>query len=355
MARMKLALCAIVAVLAASGCKFHFDDIDLDASAGGTPRQLDVTVTGHGAVTGDGGIACVDHCTYTVAGAIDLAAQPVQAWQIASFTPCSGAPATCTIAADVTAVTVDFTQAPITANRVFIVDGTSIVSGRGSLDTACNDAATAASIPGTYVAFVSTTAQNAIDRLAGSRGWVRGDGLPILDQPSDLGSTQLVHAIAFDASGIYVSPADSIATGTQSDGTLASAANCTDWTSVNGSIFADSITTSDATELDLVSSSSTSCPATDAILCFETGKVQPVDVLPPPFPVGRYVFSTNQSVAAIAGPEGFDQECVTEAAAAGLPGTYAAMVATTTTTIRTTCRLACRSVAPPRRRPRDVR
>jgi len=45
------------------------------------------------------------------------------------------------------------------------------MGGLAGGDMLCNDAATAAGLPGAYVAFLSTATVNAIDRLAGSRGW----------------------------------------------------------------------------------------------------------------------------------------------------------------------------------------
>jgi hypothetical protein len=49
---------------------------------------------------------------------------------------------------------------------------------------------------------------------------------------------------------------------------------------------------------------------------------------PPAFPVGRYIFQSNQVLAVGGGIGAADMQCQTEASSAGLPGTYVALLAT---------------------------
>jgi hypothetical protein len=62
----------------------------------------------------------------------------------------------------------------------------SSVGGLDGGDALCNAEAADAGLPGTYVAYLSTSAVDAIDRIGGSRGWVRPDGRPFVDRPEDL-------------------------------------------------------------------------------------------------------------------------------------------------------------------------
>src|SRR5947207_2017750 len=83
----------------------------------------------------------------------------------------------------------------ITNNIAFLSQPTVVVGTLGSAsaaDQACGDQAIAAGLPGTYVAWISTSTSNAIDRLAGARGWVRVDGVPFADQLSELAASHLM-------------------------------------------------------------------------------------------------------------------------------------------------------------------
>src|SRR5262245_55485496 len=60
------------------------------------------------------------------------------------------------------------------------------IGGLAQADAICAQRAIEGSLPGTYVAYLSTTTVNAIDRLAGARGWVRPDGQPFADTTADI-------------------------------------------------------------------------------------------------------------------------------------------------------------------------
>src|SRR5215467_4433915 len=72
----------------------------------------------------------------------------------------------------------------ITTNIAFITHNNVIAANLGSVaaaDARCMDDANAARIPGTYIAWISTSTSNARDRLGNARGWRRPDGAPFAD------------------------------------------------------------------------------------------------------------------------------------------------------------------------------
>jgi len=60
------------------------------------------------------------------------------------------------------------------------------LGGLSGADSLCDEWAADAGIGGTYRAILSTTTGDANDRLAGARGWIRPDGRPVADLPTDL-------------------------------------------------------------------------------------------------------------------------------------------------------------------------
>ncbi|MBL0215826.1 MAG: hypothetical protein IPQ07_18340 [Myxococcales bacterium] len=326
----------IVIALAASGCRFGFDalgegpgDSSVDASVDGTsgPGHLDITVSGAGAVTGPGGVACAGSCGYDLPGAITLTAQAGQGWQLDHFSAPCGTQPTCTVDA-ATAVTATFVPAPIVANRVFVSSGVAPATGLAANDTFCNQAATAAGIGGTYVAFLSTTTIDARSRLTGSRGWVRVDGLPVVDLPTALNDPSLARPVLLDENGAPFS--GFVNTGSNPDGTKL-AAVCSNWTVSTGTGGGGM---AEAAYPYVVSGASSNC-GTGHVYCFETGKTAAVELHPPAFPVGRYVFVTSSLFASNTGRAAADAQCQADATSAGLPGSYVAMIATSTESVTT--------------------
>jgi hypothetical protein len=316
-----------VAILVAlAGCRLRFDDVavtdgSIDAPVDVAPDQLRVQVTGHGAVTGAAPIGCGHDCTYTIAAPVTVTAIAGDSWRFDHYDPPCGVAAVCTVPAGTT-VHATFVRTPITANRVFVTSETAAIggSGRAGLDAQCQARATAGQLVGTFIAGVSTSAQDARDRLTGSRGWVRLDGLPFLDQPTQLGSPDVVRGVVYDEllglHGAFV------LTGSTATGTLVAGNACTDWTSGAGPASGG---LSDGAGLYAVGSSNFSCA--NPIYCFETGHNVAVTLKPAPFPIGRYVFLTAWNVAG--GIAAGDAKCQTEATNVGLAGSYKALVATT--------------------------
>lgn len=211
------------------------------------------------------------------------------------------------------------------ANRVFVtstrVNGA--FGGQAVADTACRDRALEAGLTGTFVAFVAAPNGNPVDRLAGSRGWVRVDGKPVYDTVADLMTRGAVYPISLDEQGRSVS--GGVWTGTNEDGTLGSS-TCLGWTTGaagESGLFGSSTATS-WTAIRYVFQA---CAVAASFLCFETGRSVPV---PPPASstTGRILF-VARTMWAGGSLASADAVCATEATAAGVIGTFRALLATT--------------------------
>jgi hypothetical protein len=218
-----------------------------------------------------------------------------------------------------------------TANVAFVTPRTVVPGSLGGLagaDALCQSAATQASLPGTYVAWLSSTTTNAIDRLAGSRGWVRSDGLPFADTAADIAAGRIFTPISLQADGseqVFQQIPD-VATATAADGTVAppgsGVGTCGDWTSSNGSSTGGDLnTTAGWTTGGLLNT----CSMPTRIYCFGIGNNVPVT----PSDSGRRAFISNP-IQPGNGIGALDTQCQSDATAAGLVGTFLAFVATTT-------------------------
>lgn len=310
--------CVSLALLAA--CRFHFDELPLPDAP---ETVLAIHVIGHGAVVGPGGIACAGDCTYTRSGAVDVALQAEVAWELGSNDLSCGP--SCTIPAEVTSFTATFVQAPISANRVFVTSTfVSTNAGVANFDAECM-ARSLNNIPGTFVAFVSTSTQDATARLAGSRGWVRLDGLPVVDQITELGTSASVRPILFNELQQPVVAGTLAMTGSDASGHAVAGETCSDWMATGGPGTLG--TYPDLHGIELVSGVGAGC-AFGRLLCFETGNNVATPLQPLPFPAGRYVFMSTTTVVPVpGGPEAFDAACQSDATANGLAGTYVALAA----------------------------
>jgi hypothetical protein len=299
---------------------------DPHGTGDGGALVLDITIIGGGAVTGPG-IACADHCTYST-DAVTLTAVPMETWQLASWSNGCGSQVDCAVSTSET-ITVTFTQAPITANVAFVSSGLGPWTGLANMDSFCMTSAGARGLSGNFVALLSTASMSAPMRLAGHRGWVRRDGLPVLDQPSDLATPMMLpRAILLDESGTP-QIRKGVTTGTSASGAVSNQGVCGDWTTQTGSteggistFAADSLFSLDGTD----------CAARQ-IYCFQIDHSTAVDLNPPAFPVGRYVFLSSTRPTPGGGVSAFDALCAADATTAGLPGTYRALVATETESV----------------------
>lgn len=216
-----------------------------------------------------------------------------------------------------------------TANVVFVTAPTVVPAELGGLtaaDTICQTTADQALLPGTYIAWLSTSTTNAIDRLAGSRGWVRTDGIPFADQTTDIVAGNLLSPISLLADGteqVFGNP--TVATGTTPAGVVN--ATCNDWTSLTGSFTEGSLAATSREWSNLILAN-TGCELPARIYCFGIGKQMAVTTSAA---TGRRAFLSTQ-VTTVGGVVALDDRCRLDAVAAQLPGSYRALIATSTMT-----------------------
>lgn len=213
------------------------------------------------------------------------------------------------------------------ANRVFALMGSfPMPLDIPAIDAMCTSTANAAGLDGTFVAWLSTSTAPAPTRLAGSRGWVRPDGAPVVDEPAGLLNGAMFNPIMLDATGDEVTANVTVWTGTNADGTVGD--NCADWTSMTGEAVHGLFGGGSST---FTSAGTSSCTSRGSVHCFETGHSLAVTPTAATDDHRRIFLSTPRTTALSIGA--LDAQCQSEASAAGLPGTYKAAVANTGATI----------------------
>jgi hypothetical protein len=317
-----------------SGTGSCFITLDADtavtASFGLLRRNLSVSIRHDGGGTGSvasdpPGISCDEGTcsgSFVLGRAVTLSAAPGSARFVRWSGACSG-PGTCRLA-----MTTDATVGAVFlgANYVFATS-TDFLPNNISLATAdaqCAARATAAGLPGTYTAWMSTSTIDARDRLGSAQGWVRLDGLPFADSVASIIAGLQRYPVVFDENRRPLARPD-VLTGTKMDGTLAAGYNCGDWSNTTGNVMMGKVT---AGGLSFSEESFTACSSglRYHLYCFGTDVTA---TLPPSPSQGRIAFVSQAYFQGNASglPE-FDLLCGEEATAAGLPGTYKALVAT---------------------------
>lgn len=153
--------------------------------------------------------------------------------------------------------------------KIVFVSSAAYPGGLGGLtgaDQTCNNLASAAELPGTYVAWLSTTspAVNAKDRI-GDHAWVRIDGAMVAENLADLTDGSLQNPINLDENGI-VRDGAGVWTGTGSNGTFAGNGNpCNGWTGGGFGLRGTSAATGGAWTQN---GGLLSCPNSSRIYCF---------------------------------------------------------------------------------------
>jgi hypothetical protein len=197
---------------------------------------ITVTVEGLGRVSSSpaGIVDCRDSCSHSflVGTEVVLTATPLR--PDATFLGWTGGDCTgvdtCTIDVSSSVTVVATFYIP---NYVFVTSTVVDVpfGGLAGADARCQEFATLGDLPGTYVAYLSTSDTDAIDRLAGSRGWIRPDGKPFVDSLADLAAGHILYPPRLDERG---QPHDNVEvfTGTGEDGRRVGP-TCQDWTSTD--------------------------------------------------------------------------------------------------------------------------
>jgi hypothetical protein len=222
--------------------------------------------------------------------------------------------------------------------NIIFVTSISYPSDLGGLDGAdekCRQRAQAAGLSGTFVALLSTSTVNAKSRLGTARGWVRTDGKPFADRQQDLfsssptgiDSARTYYPPNLDEFGNVLPTGTVVSSGTRYDGILdPQGGSCGDWTST--AAMTKTIGRPSDGAHGYMFYGWSSCPYSANLTCIEISRTSRVDPPSPPqtrrtaFVSGGYYYPTNGMASA-------DTICTSEAAAASLPGTYRAFLATT--------------------------
>ncbi|MDD5307455.1 MAG: hypothetical protein PHU25_09060 [Deltaproteobacteria bacterium] len=219
-------------------------------------------------------------------------------------------------------------------NVVFVTStahASNALGGLAGADAICAERAATAGLEGTYVAWLSTSEGDAKDRLAGSRGWVRTDGLPFADEVSDLTAGVIWYPPRLDELGNEVDPLTFVSTGTSPDGTAHADLLCNDWTYADAGVAGDAGVTGDAEigsaygGTDIWTNwGNAACDIPRALYCFGIGNDTPVAPQPQS---GRIAFVSAAAFMPGGGLAAADARCQAEAAAASLAGTFRALLA----------------------------
>ncbi|MBL8951542.1 MAG: hypothetical protein JNK82_12245, partial [Myxococcaceae bacterium] len=216
-------------------------------------------------------------------------------------------------------------------NIAFVTSATTTgaMGGLVGADGICQSAAAAASLPGTYRAWLSTTTGKASMRL-GAGGWVRTDGLPFTNSVAELTSGTIYYPLRLDEFGNDVFTT-TVFTSTTTIGTRQlDADTCGDWTSNAGQTPAGLGTTGTATSA-WTTGAYGSCGSSRRLYCFGVSETGAAIISPPP-PAARIAFVTSSTWTPGGGLPSADALCTSEAASAGLPGTFLALLTPLNTT-----------------------
>jgi hypothetical protein len=215
------------------------------------------------------------------------------------------------------------------SNLVFVTSTEQPPSGLGGLagaDTLCASRASAAGLAGTYVAWLSTSSTDARDRLGTARGWRRVDGRAFADTAMDVATGAIYFPPRLDETGtdVYVPGAGtpSVATGTVAGGTWAGAnLDCSGWTGGGDGTYGTAEAGGGGFSTAYFASNLCSSPA--RIYCFGIDRLTPVSG---PAASGRRAFVAPGWTSG-GGLAAADARCAADALAAGLPGTFRALLA----------------------------
>jgi len=302
--------------------------------------RLTITKSGSGSgtvVSNPAGVSCGPTCffDFDYGTSVNIIATATFGSSFGTYTGGGcGASSTCTIT--MTAATSVDTRFNLNPPNYAFVSSTTValasLSGSGGgnpligADSFCQNRAAAAGLTGTYKAWISTTTTNAKDRFVNVSGWRRpGDNKPILVNLSDLTLQKMYYPINRDEFGNAVNDGAVVATATGADGRLFSGGTCGDWSNNFGST-AGGIPYYDSSWFSQYTS--VSCGASTHLYCFGADYQAVVAPAAPPAGFRRAFLSTPWSPGG--GISSADAKCASDATAAGLPGTYHALLATTT-------------------------
>jgi hypothetical protein len=215
-------------------------------------------------------------------------------------------------------------------NYLFVTSTVHIGGSLGGLegaDALCQARADAAGLAGTYRAWLSGPGVDARDRFAGARGWVRTDGKPFANSITQIVDGKFWYPPTLDENGDL--PASwEVWTGTDLNGIGYDHGGnfCSGWTSEDAEIFALQGDRESARPW-WTDSHIRRCNETGRLYCL--GVDQDFEVTFEPVE-GRRAFVSSGAIGSDGGLAAADALCQSEANAAGLQGSFLALLATTT-------------------------
>jgi hypothetical protein len=305
---------------------------DADSDGPSQPQSFALTVAPTGGAagarvvtSGDSAIDCGATCAHSYASGtqVTLTATAItgkglnfQSWT-GDCAASANAP-TCTLTMN-QPHSVGATFAPV--NYLFISAGTFDTStGVVGGDTLCQTEATTRGFPDAnhYIAWLSVSGTPARDRIQTARGWVRLDGLPVLDSPSE--TTHILYPPRLGSLGQDLTSAR-VVTGTDADGSAV--ANCLSFTS-NTAMQSAALGRPGSGAGGWTNAFNIGCDSTDLhVYCLGT---QSVSQIAPPAVEGRLAFASDGVFDPSSGRASADALCQSEATTHGFPGHFLALM-----------------------------
>lgn len=190
--------------------------------------------------------------------------------------------------------------------------------GLAGADTYCQQTANAAFLPGTFKAYLGTQSISSNSRLGTASGWVLPSGRPLANTVAQLGTTMWA-PLRMTEGAVDVTPTS------DEWAFITSFGECGDFTNTTGSVYAT--TSAGLGGMLYTPSAVLPCASQQRLFCFGVDRSASVS-LPAPLPTVRYAFVTPNQWLPGGGLTAADAFC--QAAAGTLPGTYKALLATTT-------------------------
>jgi hypothetical protein len=200
------------------------------------------------------------------------------------------------------------------------------LGGLAGADAICQARAQAGGRAGTYKAWLSTSTVNANTRFGSASGWVRVDGKPFANTLADLGNGKIFYPPNLDEFGANVGQ-QQVMTNTTLGGVVHpnSGGDCLGFTSSAAATPGTGGGWTNASSYMFQNNVYPSCSTGGRIYCFGVDRTATVSA--PPVANSRKAFQRLWTPGG--GIASADAACQSDATAAGLSGTYRALLATT--------------------------
>jgi hypothetical protein len=274
--------------------------------------QGSATITSSPAGISCTGKVCTTSASFNIGQVVTLTVTGLGAGALSAWVPSTCTGATCAVTMSA-AETVSYTA---TTNNIVFVSSQSHSGNFGGLagaNTFCQGLATAAGLPGHYVAFLGTQTGTTVTQpyanLGSARGWIRPDGLPFTDTVAGLQNNGISwYPPSVTELGNTITSPELIYNA------MYSGSSCSNWT--DGTTTDSDMGLSPANEgLYWTGIESGTC-ASGNVTCFGTDFTATAVAVTPV--VGRHLFVSAGNFTPSAGRAAADTLCQGEAATAGL-------------------------------------